>query len=90
MDGLQTVRVRTGRVAEGVVDALAKPLIENVLTLHLGAVFAGKSVVSRLVFLCGTQLMSGLKVLCDVLQVLLLIFQHQHDQREVATIKRAE
>ena len=74
MDGLQAMRLRTGRVAEGVVDVLAKSLIENVLALLIDAVFAGKFVATRLVFLSGAQLMSGLKGLCEVLQVLLSIF----------------
>ena len=62
MDMLQAVRLRRGRVAEGVVDALVKPVIENVLTLHLGVVS------------CGAQLMSGLKGSYEVLQVPLSIF----------------
>ena len=75
MDMLQAVRLRTGRVAEGVVDALAKPLIENALTLH------------RSVFLRGAQLMSGLKGSCEVLQVPLPIFHLNGVNVDVINVK---
>ena len=50
LDGLRVVRVRIGRVVEGVVDALTKALSERLLALHLCAVVADKPVVGLIVF----------------------------------------
>ena len=70
IDGFQAVRLRAGRVAGSVLEVLVKPLSESIHALHLGA-------VSRLVFLCGAQPMTGLKGLCEVLQLPPSIF-HPH------------
>ena len=50
LGGLRVVRMRIGRVAESIVDALMRAFSEHILAIHPRAVIGDKHIVSPVTF----------------------------------------